>query len=127
MIAMRRGEHMNEPYISVNGTKQIPYMQEVNQQTGEVFGLGESHAILRYLAESRGCPDNWYPADLRKRARVDAYLDQHHTYLRMGVGGYIFRKLFSPGMLGISFEEKELEFFKIMLKRSLRLLETRLT
>ena len=118
---------MKEPYADINPTKQIPYMQEVDSNTGEVFNLGESHTILRYLADSRGCPDHWYPSDLRERAKVDAYLDQHHTYLRLGVGGYIFRKLFSKTLLGITYEEKDLEFFKIMLKRSLRLIETRLT
>ena len=102
-------------------------MQEVDKATGEVFTMGESHAILRYLADSRSCPDHWYPRDLRKRAEVDMYLDQHHTYLRMGVGGLIFKSIFSPQMFGKSYTDRELEFHRIMLKRSLRLLEGRLT
>ena len=61
VVAMRKKEHMKEPYISINPTNQIPYMQEIDTVTGEVFGLGESHTIMRYLAESRACPDNWYP------------------------------------------------------------------
>ena len=75
-------------------------MQEINEQTGEVFTLSESHAILRYLAVSRGVPDHWYPADLRKRAIVNFYLDEHHQFLRYGVGDYTFKKLFAPFITG---------------------------
>ena len=88
--------------------------------------MGESHAIMRYLAESRGCADHWYPSDLRQRAAVDMYLDQHHSYLRQGVGGMVFKKLFSEGITGRVYKDKELDFHRIMLKRSLRLIETRL-
>ena len=45
----------------------------------------------------------------------------------MGVGGLVFKKLFSKGITGREYKESELEFNKIMLKRSLRLIETRLT
>ena len=89
--------------------------------------MGESHAILRYLADSRGVPEHWYPRDIKKRAAVDMYLDQHHSYLRQGVGGYIFKKLFSPGMTGRVYKDHELDFHRIMLKRSLRLVEARLS
>jgi len=82
---------------------------------------------MRYLADSRGLADHWYPKNLRKRALVDMYLDQHHTYLRMGVGSYVFRKLFSAGMTGRVYKDSELDFNKIMLKRTLRLIEGRLT
>ena len=81
---------------------------------------------MRYLADSRGTPDNWYPKDLKKRAQVDMYLDQHHGYLRAGIGGYIFKLLFSPTMTGITFKESELSYEKTMQKRSLRLIEARL-
>lgn len=47
------------------------------------FGLGESHAICKYLiAAHSGVADHWYPADAQKRAKVDEYLDWHHTHTR---------------------------------------------
>ena len=72
-------------FAKINPMKKIPAMQEIDERTGEVFNLAESHAILRYLACSRGCADHWYPSNLRKRALVDQYLDQHHSVLRVGV------------------------------------------
>ena len=59
------------------------------------INLFESHTILRYLHETRNLPDHWYPKDPRKRAKVDEYLDWHHNGLRLGAGGYLFRKYLS--------------------------------
>ena len=71
----------------------MPAIKETKD--GEDFILGESHAILRYLADTRGAADNWYPKDLKKRAKVDEYLDSHHTDLRGVVAGYVSKKRFS--------------------------------
>jgi glutathione S-transferase len=46
--------------------------------------LGESNAILRYLAQSRGRTD-LYPAEPRVRARVDWALDAWSTQIRGGL------------------------------------------
>ncbi len=46
------------------------------------FVVYESHTILRYLATSRKVASHWYPQDLKKRTRIDMYLDWHHTNLR---------------------------------------------
>ena len=45
-------------------------------------------AIVKYLAAKYKTPDHWYPADIKKRARVDEMCDWHHTNARkygMGV------------------------------------------
>ena len=63
------------------------------------FNLYESHTILRYLATSRDCPDHWYPTDFKKRAKINEYLDWHHNNIRLGAGGYFFRKYVS-GLTG---------------------------
>jgi len=65
-VLMWKGEHMKEPFITVNPAKQIPAMQEIDERTGQTLTLSESHAILRYLVRSRGLADHWYPQhDLR--------------------------------------------------------------
>ena len=61
-------------------------MQEIDAKTGQaLLNLGESHTIMRYLALTNNAGD-WYPTDLRKRAKVDEYLDMHHSSLRAGLG-----------------------------------------
>jgi glutathione S-transferase len=56
----------------------IPFIQDGELQ------LGESNAILRYLARSRG-RDDLYPRDAAARARVDWALDAWSTQIRGGL------------------------------------------
>ena len=81
----------------VNILQQVPVLHEVDKATDKVlFKLGESHAILRYLARTYSCPEHWYPAvDLKKRAKIDTYLDEHHTFLRASCSE-LFKKLIFP-------------------------------
>ena len=85
-------------------------MQEIDTANGEIiYSLHESNAIMKYLADTRKVPDHWYPKDLRKRGKVDQYLDWHHNFIRQGAGGYIFRKLFAPVVIGRTFTKEELD------------------
>ena len=43
-----------------------------------------SAAIMRYLVSKYNLPDHWYPTDPECRAKVDEYLDWHHTNTRAG-------------------------------------------
>jgi glutathione S-transferase len=54
-------------YLALNPVGGIPALDD------DGFVLAESHAILRYLAESR---DDLYPTGVRERARVDEFLDR---------------------------------------------------
>ena len=81
---------------------------------------------MRYLADSRGVADHWYPADLRKRAVVDMYLDQHHSFLRVGISQSA-TTLMTPRVTG---EQIDLPMFKRSrkyLKQGLADLEVRLS
>ena len=63
-------EHKTPEYLAINPAGAVPAM--VEETPGQQpFALSESHAVLRYLARSRGVADHWYPADLRKRAIVE--------------------------------------------------------
>jgi len=87
------------------------------------ISLFESHTILRYLHQVLNLPDNWYPrTDFRKRAKVDEYLDWHHNGIRMGAGGYIFRKYVSP-LTGKPAPKEAIDESLMMLKKSLKLME----
>ena len=48
------------------------------------------------MHETRNLPDHWFPRDPVKRAKVEEYLDWHHNGLRLGAGGYLFRKYITP-------------------------------
>ena len=63
------------------------------------MNLFESHAMMRYVCNSRGLADHWYPnsrdQNLALLAKMEMYLDWHHSNMRAGATGYIFGKYFS--------------------------------
>lgn len=62
IVAIRKGEHLEKSFRKINPSMKVPVIQEINPQTNEaVFTLGESHAILRYLAKKFECAEHWYP------------------------------------------------------------------
>lgn len=48
---------------------------------------------MRYLCRKYSLPDHWYPSDNKKRAKIDEYLDWHHTNLRIGAARYVFESV----------------------------------
>ena len=81
-------DNYSEEYKKINPMMQIPAMKDGD------FCLSQSHAIMKYLHATRNCADHWYPADHKKRAKVDVYLDFHHWYLRVGAAGTVFLELY---------------------------------
>lgn len=61
--------------------------------------LAESHAIIRYLClKYPEKLEKWYPMnDSIKRAKIDEYLDFHHTNTRK-CANLIFWTLFAPNL-----------------------------
>lgn len=66
-------ENQGAAYLAVNPNGVVPYLVDGD------FGLGESSAILKYLADKAGSPA--YPTELRARARVNAAMDWFATNL----------------------------------------------
>ena len=60
---------------------------------------------------------------MKKRAKVDEYLDWHHNGLRLGAGGFFFRKYISP-FTGKPAPKEAIEESLMILKKSLNLMET---
>lgn len=75
-VDLMNGGHQDPAYLAMNPNGVVPYLVDGD------FGLGESAAILRYLAQKAGSPA--YPADLQARAKVDEALSwfsmQFHEY-----------------------------------------------
>jgi glutathione S-transferase len=81
------GEHMRDPFASINPSKLIPVLEDGD------FRLTESAAILKYLADKAGSPA--YPKDLKQRARVNEVMDWFNSQFYRDYGyGLIYPQLF---------------------------------
>ncbi len=71
VVDLMTGAHHQEPFISVNPSRQVPVFED-----GELR-MTECSAILKYLADKYDMPE--YPKDLKKRARVNEIMDWFNT------------------------------------------------
>jgi len=89
VVDLFTGEHLREPYASINPNKMIPVLEDGD------FRLSESSAILKYLADKINSPA--YPKELKARARVNEVMDWFNSNLYRDWGyGLIYPQLF-PG------------------------------
>jgi len=87
VIDLFTGEHMREPYASINPSKMIPVLEDGD------FRLSESSAILKYLADKINSPA--YPKDLKARARVNEVMDWLNSNLyRDWAYGLVYPQVF---------------------------------
>ncbi len=81
------GEHMREPFASINPSQLIPVLEDGD------FRLTECSAILKYLADKIDSPA--YPKDLKQRARVNEVMDWFNSQFYRDYGyGLIYPQLF---------------------------------
>jgi len=80
LVDLMVGEHLKEPYSSLNPNKLVPVLED------DGLRLTESSAILKYLAEKNNLPE--YPKDLKARAKVNELMDWFNTnfYRDFGYG-----------------------------------------
>ena len=80
-------------YLKINPFGKIPTLQ-VTEQGKPDLNIFESIAILKYICDLKKLPDHWYPtsaaADIELRAKMDMYLNWHHTGTRGN--RYFFKK-----------------------------------
>ncbi|XP_020260617.1 glutathione S-transferase T1-like [Asparagus officinalis] len=90
-VDLSKGEHRSPAYKEINPMRKVPAIVDGG------FKLFESHAILSYLACAYpGVADHWYPADLFKRAKINAILDWHHSNLRHGAETFAIYSTLAP-------------------------------
>lgn len=71
VVDLMTGAHHQEPFISVNPSRQVPVFEDGDLR------MTECSAILKYLADKYDMPE--YPKDLKKRARVNEIMDWFNT------------------------------------------------
>jgi len=82
------GEHMTADFEKKNPQKEIPVLDD------EGFQLGESNAILQYLADKYAKDQTLYPTDLKERALVNHRLCFNlSTYYRY-ISEYVMAPIF---------------------------------
>jgi glutathione S-transferase len=92
-INVFKGQHKKADFLQVNPFGYIPAWQEADMG----FSVGESAAILQYLADSRGL-QKYYPKDYKDRAVVDSWLHWNHGNTRLGTKAILHLKLYGkPG------------------------------
>jgi len=110
-LDLTKGEHMKPEYLKINMFHKVPAIKDGS------FTLTESVAILRYVAQKYNVSENWYPRkDVQKQARVDEFLNWHHTGLRKPCVDVVIAKMrsrmpfFSPSIVPLDAEKlKELQ------------------
>lgn len=118
VVKMGRREHMKSSYRKVNRLATAPFMIDGDLK------LTESIAIFRYIvARNPNIPDNWYPKDLRERAKVDEYLSWHHNNTRAGCAGYFLTKYLQPAITWKKPSEGRIKFTKAYMETTLDLFE----
>ena len=117
-------EHLQPEYQEINPGKKVPAMVERGAD-GTTFKMFESHAIMRYISETRDqVADHWYPKkDPLRRARIDEYLDWHHLFLRLGVSGYISEKYQKPFLEQKPRDPQVIGNFRKTIEKSLNMME----
>lgn len=112
------GEHLTEKYRKE--ISRFPTLPCINDNG---FRLSESVAIVRYLKNTRGFDDFWYPEDPKAQALVDEYLSWTHNNIRMTSGLYFITKWRTPILTGQKADEKEVAKLEAELSKTLDIIE----
>src|SRR3989338_3751595 len=83
-----QGENQAAEYLESFPTGKIPAIEV------DGFKLAESNAIIRYLAAINNSPI--YPADAKKRALVDVWLDYCSIHVGAAMGRILYNRIFAP-------------------------------
>jgi len=118
-IIITKNQQLTEEYKKINPRQQIPAIVDGG------YHLFESHAILRYLADSRQVPEHWYPKNLHQRGLVNAWLDWRDSHLRYGCFHYLQAEILYKA-LGLNLSEETRKVWKkrgtFVLRQSLNII-----
>ena len=87
VVDLFTGAQYKPDYLAINPSHQVPVLED------DGFRLTESSSILKYVADKKGSAA--YPADARKRARVNERMDWFNTgFYRDFSYGFVYPQIF---------------------------------
>ena len=93
-INLIQEEHTTDEFTKINPFQQIPAIVHNG------FNLWESAAIIPYLADAYNINNQWYPKDIKIRARIASYMHWHHSEIRGPIIDYLRAKVGGPKLMG---------------------------
>ncbi|XP_071945863.1 glutathione S-transferase theta-1-like [Antedon mediterranea] len=105
VIDLAKGEHRMPEYTAIQPAQSVPAIKDGD------FTLGESTAIVRYLAAKYNVADHWYPKNIETRAQIDAYLAWQHTGIREAGINVMVNEIFVPKRTGKPKDQEAVDKF----------------
>lgn len=87
-VDLANGEQNGAAYKAINPLGKVPAMQDGD------FSIGESAAIMRYIARKHG--SDIYPSDIKAQAKVDQWLDYVNHHIRSPIARVHFNRSLAP-------------------------------
>ncbi|XP_059052291.1 glutathione S-transferase theta-1 [Achroia grisella] len=118
-VDLRKAEHYSEEYKKINRFQRVPVIDHNG------FVLSESVAILKYLARERIIPDNLYPRESQKQARVEEFLEWQHIELRIPCAMYFRTAYLDPVVFGTKVTPAKISGFEQRMELALENFSTK--
>lgn len=112
-VDLRKAEHYTEEYAKINRFQRVPVIDHNG------FVLTESVAILKYLSREGIIPENLYPRESKKQARVEEFLEWQHMELRLPCAFYFRTKYLEPVMFGTKPSPQRISGFEQRMEQAL--------
>ncbi len=117
-VDLGAGQQSTPEYLAVNPLGKVPAMQEGD------FSIGESAAIMRYMA--RQYESDLYPQEAQAQAKVDQWMDYVNHHIRGPVASVHFNRSLAP-LFGVEPDMASLAKGEQMLTSNLPIIETALS
>ncbi|XP_050074014.1 glutathione S-transferase theta-3 [Anopheles maculipalpis] len=117
LVNLGKGEHLTDEFKAINRFQKVPCITDSQLQ------LAESVAIFRYLCREYKVPDHWYPADSRRQALVDEYLEWQHHNTRAACATYFQYMWLRPRMFGSKIDPKRADQYRTQMESCLDFIE----
>lgn len=116
LVEPAKGETRTQQFLAKNPLGQIPVLTQGN------FNLSESFAICLHLAQTNKICNQWWPRDLRIRAKISEYLHWHNGMIRY-CGYYVLHTFIQPQILKKQPDQWKINDLKVWVDKSMEYVE----